>query len=519
MPPAPPNTHRSEKSHIAGNVFAVCAVLLVAAICVMNFLSGAKVLPNALNSDMLLMPSVLEDLLRQGGMQSDWYLSPSPYWFPDYLMFLVGFGLVNGAYLQLAIFTATQILVFSATVYGLMRALDVRSAALATGLTVSLFAWLALPAVEPFSILLVPETHFGAFMASLLVLTLVLRVRRFAVTAGAALIIAAIVVLTVFSDDMFTGHTALVMLMLFLMLGASSFSEQRRDAFKMAGLFLISGLLGTAAYLLIIVNPVRYGYELSLSEAPSRITELATMFARSAATHPLPTLIAPVMTCVGLWVLAKLLWSRSGWPFDGFIMALAFMGLSGAITVALALGNANVPLADRYFLTVLAVPLVLAVAGAARLSSRQLDPILGVATAGFVAISGWQVGLQIQLNGLHIDYYPNQIACIDRALVAHDAKLGVAHYWESRPITTFNRSGAVVAPVQRDLKANRWHVSKRSFHDAYDFAVVRTDSPPYETLSGADIRKTSGAAIAKSDCGNVRVLVYAKGGIRVPPQP
>lgn len=519
MQPAPQDLPKPKNPGMAGNLFSIGIVILVAAICVLNFLSGARILPKALNSDLLLMPAALEDMLRQGGKQADWYLSPPPYWFPDYLLFLPGFAVVDGPYLQLAVYTAVQILTFSGILYGLLRVLDVRAPALSMALIVAVFAWLALPAVEPFSIFLVPETHFGAFMASLLTLTLVVRIRQTGITLSAMLIIAGIVAMTVFSDDMFTGHTTFAMLVLFLLLGASAASAERRIAFKMAGLFLVAGLIGTAGYWLIIVNPKKYGFGFDIYEMPARLVDLGAIYGRSLDANPLPALIAPAMIFVGLVVLAKLLWSRAGWTNDGFSMAVSFMGLSGALTVALALGNANLPLAERYFLTVLAVPVILAIAGAARLMPRRLDPILGVAAAGFVALSGWQTATQIQQNGLHAVHYPDQIACIDKALAPHDAKRGVAHFWEARPITAFNRSGAIVAPVFTNLQPDRWHVSEKSFQEAYDFAVVRTDATPYETLSVTDVRKYSGPAITETDCGNVRVLVYAKGGIRVPKEP
>ena len=50
-------------------------------------------------------------VLSKGGHLGDWYLTPAPYFFPDYIVYLVAHLLGPSIYVRIAIFAAAQTLV------------------------------------------------------------------------------------------------------------------------------------------------------------------------------------------------------------------------------------------------------------------------------------------------------------------------------------------------------------------------------------------------------------------------
>jgi hypothetical protein len=72
------------------------------------YFTGHDLRIGLLHVDALYLPTLFDDLLHQGGALSDWYLTPAPYFFPDFPLYLAAWWLEPDAYRQIAAFAALQ---------------------------------------------------------------------------------------------------------------------------------------------------------------------------------------------------------------------------------------------------------------------------------------------------------------------------------------------------------------------------------------------------------------------------
>ena len=137
-----------------------------------------------LNSDTLFLPTLLSDILVNGGSLSDWSLPPAPYFFPDLLVFLISYLLGMGPYLQLLVFAVLQSTLVLVAVWLLAKqCVNSNSVVCATFITSTLI-YLALLSNQPFDfvsggpfiLMLVSVFHFGVFLTTLFFVPLWLRV-------------------------------------------------------------------------------------------------------------------------------------------------------------------------------------------------------------------------------------------------------------------------------------------------------------------------------------------------------
>ena len=125
------------------------------------------------NSDLLYLPTLFVDITSKGGRLADWYLTPAPYFFPDYVVYFIAHLLGPSIYTRIAIFAVAQALVTFAAIWFLARSVSKSSSAIldAALITVALL-WLGVNAGEPFVILFASASHFGAFICSVVLAAL-----------------------------------------------------------------------------------------------------------------------------------------------------------------------------------------------------------------------------------------------------------------------------------------------------------------------------------------------------------
>jgi hypothetical protein len=120
------------------------------------------------NSDILYLPTLFSDLISKGGRISDWFLTPAPYFFPDYPTYLIAYILGSGTYSRIAIFSVAQTILTFCAIWLLAKRVS-QSEALIHAVTITIgLIWLALSAGEPFVILLASASHYGSFISAII---------------------------------------------------------------------------------------------------------------------------------------------------------------------------------------------------------------------------------------------------------------------------------------------------------------------------------------------------------------
>jgi len=158
------------------------------------------------NSDLLYLPALFSDVLTKGGRLSDWFLTPAPYFFPDYLVYLLAYVLGVGTYMRVAAFAVVQIGATLCVMWLLARRLSPSEAFVAAVTITIALVWLALRGNEPFVILLASASHYGTFLSSILFAALWIQYESVSTSRRKRLLLAAIcivVFLATLSDNLF----------------------------------------------------------------------------------------------------------------------------------------------------------------------------------------------------------------------------------------------------------------------------------------------------------------------------
>ena len=124
------------------------------------------------NSDLLYLPTLFSDLISKGGSISDWFLTPAPYFFPDYPVYLIAYILGSDTYSRIAMFSIAQTVLTFCAIWLLARQVS-KSDALIQAVTITIgLIWLALNAGEPFVIVLASASHYGSFISAIILAAL-----------------------------------------------------------------------------------------------------------------------------------------------------------------------------------------------------------------------------------------------------------------------------------------------------------------------------------------------------------
>jgi len=120
------------------------------------------------NSDLLYLPTLFSDLISEGGRISDWFLTPAPYFFPDYPLYLISYVLGSGTYSRIMVFSLSQTVLTCCALWLLAKRVS-QSAAFVHAVTITIgLIWFALNVGEPFVILLASASHYGIFIAAII---------------------------------------------------------------------------------------------------------------------------------------------------------------------------------------------------------------------------------------------------------------------------------------------------------------------------------------------------------------
>jgi len=150
---------------------AIALALLVSSLVnvIVSYLGGHSVRAYLIeNSDLLYLPTLFSDLISRGGSISDWFLTPAPYFFPDYPVYFISYLLGSETYRRIAMFSVAQTTVTFCAIWLLARRVS-KSQAFIQAVTITIgLIWLALKAGEPFVILLASASHYGSFISAII---------------------------------------------------------------------------------------------------------------------------------------------------------------------------------------------------------------------------------------------------------------------------------------------------------------------------------------------------------------
>lgn len=494
-----------------------CAAVTLGALA-MILRAGHPLQAYLVNSDAFYLPVLFDDLLARGGRLADWYLTPAPYFFPDFPLYLLAWLLGADVFQQVAAFALLQVVATGAALFLLARQILEHDRLPAAAALSILFVWLGLHAGDPFVRLFSSAHHYGAFVAALLLVALWLQ--RDAGPNGKPdrrldAAVAILVFLSTLSDALFLVQAVLPLAAAALLCRQERFGGAARRAFAQ---LLAPALAAMISYRFLVAHPTRYKTRIGFGQFGAHFDEMSAM--GSALFGPRPLLAAALLlvlfagaACIALLLRGRLP-ARVPRPVA---LLLAFATLSCAATVGVMLLSTNVQPVPRYLIAALSWPLVAGLFGLSWLLRRHFrHAALGLAVGCTVllAAEAWQVK---DVRNAQSYYYPQQIACIDRALAAAGARHGIAQYWDAKLLQGLSRNRLTLAQHFATLEPMQWITSERFFATRYDFAIIAEREVPEFRLPRARLLALNGEPAQVVHCGDRTVLLYGAGGLRVAP--
>lgn len=497
------------------NVLPALLGLAALASLALLYLGGRPFQDHLVNSDALHLPVLFDDLFVRGGRLSDWFLTPAPYFFPDFLVYGAAWLAADGVYRQVLVFALLQFVLIGAALCYLARPLAAHRAMFAVLVCVPL-AWLAAHADLPFALLLASAHHSGAFLAMLAAVGLWLHDE----TAGGAPArwprpaLCLLCLAAVLSDTLFLAQTVAPMAATILVCrrkGSGLFAAARRLALPL----LACGALGMLAYRFVVAHPTRHPARLGIGQAGPNLQALHEIFGTVFAQAPPLGLAVPAFAAYGIACLLRRLFNRPSRLPCALELLVIFCTLSMAATVLALILNKTLPPTSRYLLPVFCLPLVGGAALLAHWLGKWFYPAAGLLAALCTVLLGAGAWPHLQGERDASRFYPADVACIDRALAGTGLRHGIAQYWDAKRVQALSREQLTLAQYRGDLSAMAWITSQRFYRPAYDFAIVTDDAPPEFRLPRATLVAMNGEPARSVVCGNRTLMLYGPGRLRV----
>lgn len=484
---------------------------------IISYCAGHPFRSGLFEADILYLPTLFSDIFSHEGKISDWYLTPAPYFFPDYPLFFVSYILGLDSYDRIAIFSVTQTSACFLTIWLLTRhTLKPNSLPQASTATIGLI-WLALSTGNPFTLVLASACHFGTYISSLLLAALWIRY-KFSTEKKHALqlriAMCALAFIAALSDNLFLPQAIapIVATSLFFDLQDKN-STTEADRFYL--LLAAFGAMGSASYKFIIPNHTRYPTVIGIENAQKHLADIYIIFQKLIQDNPVYGAVLAIYVVLLIRHLRLAFRSKADQrPPKPLTWLVLFSFFAICSTVAATCLATNLPMASRYLMPALLWPVLISTMLVAHQMGTRFFAAATIGSALTVAalsIDSYKIASQHRIS---TTYYPAEIACIDALIDQEDLHNGIAQYWDAKPLQQFSRRDLIIAQHSENLNEERWITSKKYFRNYYDFAVISENLPAPYRISTAAISKINGIPHKTRHCGGKTVYIYGKNKLR-----
>lgn len=472
------------------------------------------------SSDALYLPTLFSNLLSKNGNIADWFLTPAPYFFPDYPIFLFAYlltYLVAGVepYYQIVIFSLIQIAFTFMAIWFLAKQL-LDSNAFFTTITISiLLIWLALAPSQPFYFPLISAFHYGVFLTSIIFISLWLRCEKQKTNKSKVILHLSIAILAFFStlsDDLFIVQVAVPLCVTAILFAIVEKDFSLRSKFPLA-LMMVFSILGSVCYKFIVINPTSYPTVLGLEKIGANIEAVYTIFNTVIINNLVFGAFFLFYLGVVAYTLFQLFSCAKNSTMQSFLVVFSF--LSFCTTVVTIILVTNIPVTDRYLIPSFFWPIIVVFIFLNNFLDKKIFTVSMIFSSLLIINLSWNSYEIIKNKGFNFHYYPKEIACIDDALQKATVTNGIAMYWDAKHIQNFSKLDLNIAQHTSELREDYWITSKKYFRKSYDFAILPAESDSqYKKFSEALIYINGNPDVIKN-CGNRSVYIYGKDKLRI----
>lgn len=472
------------------------------------------------NSDVLMIYTFINDLFHFGGHISAWHFSNAPSFFPDYVIGLTSYLLTTDIYWQIFISSLIQI----GLLYYVIRRLA--TPLLGThGAAYALIAALAIlllasKDISPYYQVLILNWHFGTYLVGLYYLLIYVDL----ITVKGLLkrnpspksTLTPIIGLCVLSFAMTLSDALFVMLFPapLLLVGCCYFATRRISVKLFGTLFVlpfVASLLGHYAAPQIVPN--FENRPLPTISGDNIIPKILEVY-RLLYGNGIPSLIIAVFFAGCLAFLLTWLWRHctrenivQTESLKIFLTLFVIISLSTSLVIVLV---SNALVGDRYLPPLFFSPFVFFFL----LTPSLFRKTWLVRTAQLMLLAAYlQNSWSHRSLPLKADYYPEQIACIDKATRKLINPSGIGEYWLTKKLMAFSKTGVRMVSVNPDLTPYEVLVSNDWYKNNYNYAVINTAELPHSMylLDEKLIENFNGKPDSVAFCRDAKILLYERG--------
>ena len=508
------------------------------------------------NSDSLYLPCLCNDLIEAGGRYRSWYLTPAPYFFPDGVIYFFCYFITGNFYYAIPLFFFIQLMllfVMTSILFG--EFFDKKTAMLFSCASFSYFALLCTHQPcsyistwwsVPFPYFLLSAHHCGAFIVLLALFIFVcklLKTNDLGKENRIVFILSLLSLFTTASDKLFLMHCALSLSLALIYLWIRGFVSIKK-ALKLIFCVDMAAVLGYLSYKPIVFNPVmpgNAGNDVLLTLIDPRnlksylgylittgfyrhITEEIVILKNVFHADPVVSLII-LFFYVGLFCVllfykrfAKKLLTKE----DEKKIFFASFSLVNVVSIVCLLIATPFFIVSRYQLPLLAMPVLLFPLLLTFCNWRRVEKCVKV-LAGLLIVTS-MVGLAGKLFAqkdirFKSEYYPDDVACMDRFFTEVGATHGVTDYWNAKKMVLLSKNRLQIASFFSDLSPQRWIINGDWFRESYDFVIIQEEADDFlqKPLDEEKIVKMNGEPKKIKVCGSKKIFFYGKGGLVMEP--
>ena len=475
------------------------------------------------NAEHMYIHVFFKDIFEKSGSIQDWHVALAPSFIPDYFLFLFAYIFSGNAYIQNAIYMVLQIIAFAGVILFALRQITTKEISfITTASIIAFFVWLVILYGQPFIYLFINSYHFGIIILSVLNIALWLKYKQ-SNNINYFLAIIFVCFVGAFSDAHFLPQS-IAPLAVTIMLSAILFKDTPiRKAAILSFCVTMAGILG---YFSLSLVPAQLRKTPAIPDLKGMGQELIRLFdfmGQHFISLPILSFILMIFTFIIIKQFYILLLKKNQLQqnkFDIILQIYVILTIAGAMGFILLFSTVHV--ADRYLIPLLIFPTILVFLSLYN-SSKFANPRFHLCI--FLAISMLSVGTlipRINKNGLHTNYYPDYLACIDEALGQTSLSNGIASYWGGKHIQAFSKLDLTLAQYITDnLTVFPRVTSGKYYRDSYDFAIInnfkfiashRILGHSYRLFKDKVIN-FSGNPKQIKECGGWTVMVYGKDGL------
>ena len=458
-----------------------------------SFFSGYTNSIAIFNADAIYIPTLVTDILYNGGSLFDWKPPPAPYYFPDAFIFTVSYLLGHNAVSQIIISAVIQTFLTFSIIFFLIKKMDIPNPLSIAVITLILLVSLALFKdnipdqfmASIFAHIFVLSFHYGSFISLLLFVTHYIYfddLKNIYKQITIFFIICLIAFFAGLSDKTFIAHAAVPFFVARLIADIlfRNFSVARKILPLVPVLSSYSGMKIYETFFTKARPAQPYWPDLDLFLKRcvlfySRLTDIIV-------SAPVYGVILFIYLGIVIHVFYRLIFQKKSpnTKLD-FLIIFSFISILTVIVSTLLVTVSKEGIHARYMIPLYFLPSIVSVIYFGYYFGYRF--IKTGMLVSFIVIIYFCQNLVIftKSNKLEIaqksqfPIYTNLFSCIEDALIATGARNGMmTNYWHYQPFTLFSKLDLNISLHSgNDFHPVKWITSEKHYKSNYDFISFR----------------------------------------------